>query len=136
VNAGITRTGNPQTIQGPVLDAVSIQPPRAMTLAWAILMACSVPAAGMELSLAIAGRKVRARLLMPDPITFIASFPQTQGAIKFDGNGGCRIQLDSPDSETWQLARCIALRGKLLRVTIEEVQDEWEQRQREGKGKS
>lgn len=58
---------------------------------------------------------------MDDPIQFIASFPQTQGAIKFDGNGGARIQLDSPDTEAYQIARCIPLRGKLLKVTIEEV---------------
>lgn len=61
---------------------------------------------------------------MSDPIQFVASFPQTQGAIKFDGNGGCRIQLDAPDTETYQIARCIPLRSKLLKVTIEALDSE------------
>lgn len=45
---------------------------------------------------------------MTDPITFVASFPPIQGAIK-TGRDGARIQLDIPASELPAIVRLMAL---------------------------
>ena len=58
---------------------------------------------------------------MTDKITFLASFPPIQSAIKIAGNGdGMRIQLDIPESEMAQAVQLLALRECVLKVTVEE----------------
>jgi hypothetical protein len=54
-----------------------------------------------------------------DPVTFLASFPPIQSAIKIDGQGGARIQLDIPESEMGNFIKAMTWRGKQLLVTIE-----------------
>lgn len=55
-----------------------------------------------------------------DPITFRASFPSIQTAIKVDGSGGgMRIQLDIPESEMAQAVHLLALRQCVIKVTVE-----------------
>lgn len=53
-----------------------------------------------------------------EPITFLASFPAIQSAIKV-GDTGMRFQLDVPESEMGNAIPLIAMRDKVLRVTIE-----------------
>lgn len=57
-------------------------------------------------------------------VKFIASFPAIQSAIKIDGDGGARIQLDIPESELANFAPAIAWRGELLEVTISVLQND------------
>ena len=52
------------------------------------------------------------------PVTFLASFPDIQSAIKV-GRDGMRIQLDIPESEMWAAVNLLAMRGVVLRVTVE-----------------
>ena len=61
---------------------------------------------------------------MSKAITFLASLPAIQSAIKIDGSGGARVMLDVPESEMGNFIPVMMLRGKRLRVTIEEAQDE------------
>ena len=53
-----------------------------------------------------------------DPITFRASLPQIQSAIKIGGDG-LRFQLDVPESDKAAAIALAALTGCELRVTIE-----------------
>lgn len=57
---------------------------------------------------------------MTDPITFLASFPPIQSAIK-TGRDGARIQLDIPASELPAIVRLMALvtLETVLKVTIQ-----------------
>lgn len=59
---------------------------------------------------------------MPEPITFLASFPPIQSAIK-RGNDGMRIQLDIPESDVMNAIPLLALQGVGLKITVE-VHDE------------
>ena len=59
---------------------------------------------------------------MDDPITFLASFPAIQSAIKV-GDLGMRLQFDVPESEMAQAVRLIGLRDRVLRVTVEPEPD-------------
>ena len=61
---------------------------------------------------------------MADDVTFLASFPPIQSAIKIDGNGGARIQLDVPETEVGNFIRAMMWRGMRLKVTISVLQDE------------
>lgn len=55
-----------------------------------------------------------------EPITFKASMPPIQSAVKISGNGdGMRIQLDIPEAEMVNAVRLLAMREKVLKVTIE-----------------
>ena len=56
---------------------------------------------------------------MSEPIAFLASFPPIQSAIKIDGSGGARIQLDIPESEMGNFIPAMMWRGKRLKITIE-----------------
>jgi hypothetical protein len=59
-----------------------------------------------------------------NPITFKASFPAIQSAIKRDGSGGgMRISLDIPESEMAQAVQLIAMVQQRLIVTIEADND-------------
>jgi hypothetical protein len=54
------------------------------------------------------------------PITFKASMPPIQSAVKISGNGdGMRIQLDIPETEMGNAVQLLAMREKVLKVTIE-----------------
>jgi len=67
---------------------------------------------------------------MPKPIdlklraqvTFLASFPPIQSAIKV-GQDGMRLQLDVPESEMDIANAVLRLRGKVFRVTLEPEDD-------------
>jgi len=54
-----------------------------------------------------------------ETITFLASFPAIQSAIKIDGAGGARIQLDIPESEMGNFIKATMWRGERLTVTLE-----------------
>jgi hypothetical protein len=54
---------------------------------------------------------------------FAASFPPIQSAIKFDGLGSSRFQLDVPESEVHKFLPALAWRGMLLKVTLEVMDD-------------
>lgn len=51
-------------------------------------------------------------------VTFLASFPPIQSAIK-RGQDGMRIQLDIPESEMGNAVQLIALMNTVLRITVE-----------------
>lgn len=53
-----------------------------------------------------------------DPITFLATFPDIQSAIKI-GRDGMRLQLDIPESEMHEAVKLLALRDVVLRVSID-----------------
>lgn len=52
------------------------------------------------------------------PLTFLASFPPIQSAIKV-GQDGARVQFDIPESEMPAIVRLMLMRGVVLRVTVE-----------------
>jgi hypothetical protein len=54
-----------------------------------------------------------------EPITFLASFPNIQTAIRVAGDGGARILLDIAEDELPSIARLLLMRGIVLRVTVE-----------------
>lgn len=57
---------------------------------------------------------------MGEPITFRASFPTIQSAIKITGDGGgMRIQLDIPESEMASAIHLLTLRQCVIQVTVE-----------------
>lgn len=62
-------------------------------------------------------------------ITFLASFPPIQSAIKV-GSDGMRIQFDIPESEVPNAVDLLAIRGKVLRVTVEVEEQESRPKQR------
>lgn len=51
-------------------------------------------------------------------ITFLASLPPIQSAIKI-GSDSMRFQLDVPETEVPNAVEILAMRGKVLKVTIE-----------------
>lgn len=55
---------------------------------------------------------------MNEPVTFLASFPPIQSAIKV-GQDGARVQFDIPESEMPSIVRLMLMRGIVLRVTVE-----------------
>lgn len=54
-------------------------------------------------------------------ITFLASFPPIQSAIKV-GQDGMRIQLDIPETEMANAVELLAMRNVVLKVTVEAVE--------------
>jgi hypothetical protein len=54
-----------------------------------------------------------------EPITFLASIPPLMSAVQVAGDGGLRLKLDVPDSEIDILGALLAMRGEVLRVTVE-----------------
>ena len=54
-------------------------------------------------------------------LTFQASFPPIQSAIKV-GQDGMRIQFDIPESEMGNAVGLLAMRDKVLRLTVEVVE--------------
>ena len=64
---------------------------------------------------------------MDNRITFMASLPDIQSAINISGTGsGARIKLDVPETDIPNVALLMLLRGKLLKVTIEDAEGETE----------
>ena len=59
---------------------------------------------------------------MSDSVTFLASFPAIQSAIRV-GDDGMRIQLQIPESEMDKALWLIAMREKRLKVTVEIADD-------------
>lgn len=56
---------------------------------------------------------------MSEPLTFLASIPPTDGALKAHGDGGFRLVLDIPDSEAPAFVRLLLYRQQVLQVTIQ-----------------
>ena len=59
-------------------------------------------------------------------VTFLASFPPIQSAIK-RGNDGMRIQLDIPETEMANAVELLAMMNVVLKVTIEDLKNKNEQ---------
>jgi len=60
---------------------------------------------------------------MTDPLaraTFLASIPPIMSGIKTGGDG-MRVQFDIPESDMGEGAKLLAMRGKVLRITVEVV---------------
>lgn len=56
-------------------------------------------------------------------LTFRASLPPIQSAIKLDGQGGARIQLDVPEEDKGAV---LVLSTMTERVFVVRINDEWE----------
>jgi hypothetical protein len=56
-----------------------------------------------------------------EPVTFLASFPPIQSAIKV-GDSGMRLQLDVPETEMANAVELLAMRNVVLKVTVEVAQ--------------
>lgn len=54
-------------------------------------------------------------------ITFTASLPPIQSALSF-GSDGARIKLDIPESDLPAALKLVMLKGKVFKVTVEEVE--------------
>lgn len=52
-------------------------------------------------------------------ITFLATFPQIQSAVKVHGSDGMRIQLDVPESEMMNAIGLLGMRDVVLKITVE-----------------
>lgn len=61
----------------------------------------------------------------PKPVTFLATFPPIQSAIKV-GRDGARVQLDIPASELPAVVRLLGLQAKevVLQVMIKGIEDD------------
>ena len=57
-----------------------------------------------------------------EPVSFIASIPPIETAIKIHGQEGARLVLDVADSELGNFFPVTLLRGMVLRVTIAALQ--------------
>jgi hypothetical protein len=66
-------------------------------------------------------------------VTFLASFPPIQSAIKIYGSGdGMRVQFDIPESEMGNAVELLTMRQAVLRVTVE-IESEPQQSERKKK---
>lgn len=52
------------------------------------------------------------------PVTFLASFPPIQSAIKI-GQDGMRLQFDVPETEMAEAVKLLAMRDVVLKVTVQ-----------------
>lgn len=59
-----------------------------------------------------------------DPIRFSAILPSIQSAIRLDGSGGARIQLEVPEEDRMEVYKLNELKGCVFTVSIERVEDE------------
>ena len=55
------------------------------------------------------------------PLTFLASIAPLQSAMTISSDGGMRVKLDIPETELRQIKQLMALRGKVLKVSITTV---------------
>ena len=51
-------------------------------------------------------------------ISFLASLPPIQSAIKLDGQGGARIQLEVPEEDIMEVMKLAMLKGIVFKVTV------------------
>jgi len=56
------------------------------------------------------------------PVSFIASIPPIETAIKIHGDVGARLILDIADQELHKFFPVTLLRGKILKVSIKELE--------------
>jgi hypothetical protein len=52
-------------------------------------------------------------------VTFVASIPPTETAIKIHGDGGARMILDVAESDLGGFLPALVMRGHVLKVTLE-----------------
>lgn len=57
---------------------------------------------------------------MSEPLTFTASIAPLQSAITIASDGGARVKIDIPEDEMPAIVRLMLMRGKVLRITVEE----------------
>lgn len=58
-------------------------------------------------------------------ISFVGIIPALQSAIQISGNGdGAKIRLEAPESELPEVIKLILLRGKALKISVEESDEE------------
>ena len=55
---------------------------------------------------------------MSESATFTATLPPIMSALRFSGDGGCRIMLDVPESEMGEAVKLLMWRQMPLRVTV------------------
>jgi hypothetical protein len=55
-----------------------------------------------------------------EPIVFLASFPNIASAIRVAGDGGARILLDISEDEMPAIVRLMLMRGRVLKITVED----------------
>lgn len=61
-----------------------------------------------------------------EKIIFTASLPDVLSAINIAGvDGNSRIKLDIPASDVEAVMKLIEMRGQVMRVTIENVKEDW-----------
>jgi hypothetical protein len=60
-------------------------------------------------------------------ITFLATIAMLQSAIQISGDGGARLKLDIDDTGMDAVMALSAMRGELLRVTVEVLQNNTDQ---------
>lgn len=74
--------------------------------------------------------------LSKESITFLASLPPIQSAVKVSGNGdGMRIQLDIPETEMANAVELLTMRNVVLKVTVEVAGKPKEEEAKEDKPK-
>ena len=56
-------------------------------------------------------------------VTFRASIPPMETAIKIHGEGGARLQLDIAESDLGGFLPALVMRGKVLLVTLEHAEE-------------
>lgn len=55
-----------------------------------------------------------------EPLTFTASIAPLQSAITIASDGGARVKIDIPEDEMPAIVRLMLMRGKVLRITVED----------------
>lgn len=53
-------------------------------------------------------------------LTFTASIAPLQSAITIASDGGARVKIDIPEDEMPAIVRLMLMRGKVLRITVED----------------
>jgi hypothetical protein len=57
------------------------------------------------------------------PITFVATIPPIQSAIRTGGDG-MRVQFDVPETDIGDALQLVLVRGKVLKITVEVVESD------------
>lgn len=55
-------------------------------------------------------------------VSFEATIPMLQSAISIAGDGGARVKIDIPENEMDAVMKLTAMRGEVLRVTVEVIE--------------
>lgn len=61
---------------------------------------------------------------MTEPLTFLASIAPLQSAITIASDGGARVKLDIPEDQMPAIVRLLLMRGRVIRITVEEPRTE------------